>query len=183
MTRFLTLTAASIVLAACDVGSVLERTGVDGNGPPSDGPPGGTDGSGSGSDCETLAAPNGDGHHNAGMGCLSNAGCHNAGKGLGANAPEFSFGGTIYKDATNPYPGATVLLTANGVTKKIITGTNGNFYVAPITLAAPTALAPVNTKASACPSTTAMSGALVAAGGDCNSSSCHGGTQGKIHLP
>ena len=171
-----------MVLAACDVGSVLNRDTTDGGNGSGSG-----SGSGSnGSNCEPLAGSIPTDHHNAGMGCMTAAGCHNAGLGLGANAPEYSYGGTVYRDAagTQPYPGATILITQGGVTKKLISGDTGNFQLPPILLPAPTAAATSTTSASACPSTSAMAGTLIAGGGNCNGGgTCHGGTQGKIHLP
>src|SRR4051794_1700826 len=117
MTRFAVLVAsvASVLIAACDVGSVLQNvTDPDGN-------LGQNDGSGSAT-CENLVSPPPTDHHNAGMGCMTATGCHNAGLGLGAGAPEYSCGGTVYKDAagTQPASGATILVTLNGVTKKLI---------------------------------------------------------------
>jgi hypothetical protein len=171
---------ASVLLVGCDVGSVLSHNG----GP--DGGGGGDSGGSGGSNCQTLVSPPPTDHHNAGMGCMTAAGCHNAGLGLGAGAPEYSFAGTVYRDAagTTPYAGATILVTAGGMTKKLIAGDQGNFQITPILLAAPTNTATANTKGSACPSETAMSGALVGGGGNCNGGgTCHGGTQGKIHVP
>jgi hypothetical protein len=167
---------SSIFLAACDVGSI-QGAGTDG---------GSTDGSGSGSSCENVAASPPDGHHNPGMGCRSAASCHNAALGLGAGAPEYSYGGTLYKDqaGTMPYGGATIFFTQGTKTVKTTTATNGNFWLPPALLAGPSATMTSKTKASACPNTTEMAGALTAGGGDCNSGSCHapGSTQGPIYV-
>ncbi len=169
---------SSLILAACDVGEI---PGVGGG----DAGSGGSDGSGSGSNCEVISASPPDGHHNPGMGCRSAAACHNAQLGLGNQAPEYSVGGTIYKDAagTMPYGGATVFVSVGGATKKTIAATNGNFWFVPALLPAPTATATGTTKASACPNTTAMAGTLGGGGGDCNSGSCHAaGAQGPIFV-
>jgi len=182
MTR-ITVIVASVLLAACDVGTVLSHNGTDGGGG------GGDTGGSGGSNCEALVSPAPADHHNAGMGCMTAAGCHNAGLGLGAQAPEYSYAGTVYKDAagTQPYAGATILVTLGGVTKKLIAGDQGNFQITPGLLAAPTTQATANTHGNVCPSVTGtMAGALVAGGGNCNAGgTCHGpgGTQGKIHLP
>jgi hypothetical protein len=172
----------TVLLAGCDVGSVLthNQNNPDGNNG------GGDSGGSNGSNCQNLVSPPPVDHHNAGMGCMTAAGCHNAGLGLGAAAPEYSFGGTVYRDAagTTPYAGATILVTANGVTKKLIAGDQGNFQITPILFAAPTNQATANAQASACPAQTPMVGALVGGGGNCNGGgTCHGGTQGKIHIP
>jgi hypothetical protein len=145
-------------------------------------------GSGPGSDCENLvpAANIATGHHNAGMGCMNAAACHNMALGLGVNAPAYSYAGTVYKNATDTlgYAGATILVTLNGTTTKLISDTLGNFYTTPDLLAAPTTAMPGMTAATVCPAKTAMSGSLVNAGGNCNAGgTCHGGTQGKIHIP
>ncbi len=172
----------SVLIAGCDVGSVLTH-----NGNP-DGNNGGDSGS-NGSNCQNLVSPPPTDHHNAGMGCMTAVGCHNAALGLGAAAPEYSFAGTIYRDAagTSPYSGATILVTANGMTKKLISGDQGNFQITPILMAAPTTAAPANTHASVCPNTDAvMTGSLITGNGNCNAGgTCHGagGTQGKIRLP
>jgi hypothetical protein len=107
--------------------------------------------------------------------------------GLGAGAPEFSYAGTIYKDAagTMPYAGATVLITIGGATKKMISATNGNFWAPPALITAPSAAMAATTKGSACPNTTPMGGSLTnAAGGDCNSAACHapGSSQGPVYV-
>jgi len=171
----------SVCLLACDVGTY---TGAVGGGGP-DGGGGGGDGSGSGVVCENISATPPDGHHNPGQTCIA-AGCHLQGQ-TGTNAPAWSYAGTLYKEAagTNPFPGATILVKLGGTEKKVITATNGNFWFVPgaAGLDPPTNTATANAKASGCPDTTPMVGALVQGGGNCNN--CHkiGGTTSPIHLP
>src|SRR5262249_45753922 len=116
------------------------------------------------------------------MACIT-VGCHLDGQN-GVNAPSFSYGGTVWKDAaaTMPYAGATILITINGTTHKIISGTNGNFHIPSVLIPSPTQ---ANTAASPCPDKTAMSGQLVTGGGNCNT--CHtagaGAQAPPIHIP
>ena len=184
--------AATVAFTACDVGSVINQqssTGTDGGTSKMDGAGSGS-GSGSGSaQCEadaTATAP--DGHHNAGMSCVA-AGCHLTGS-LGTNAPAFTYAGTLYTTSagTTPLGGATIIITMGGTTKKVITASNGNFFMtaAPAGLNSPTNAATATTKASDCAAAATaspMSGALVQGGGNCNN--CHriGGTTSPIHLP
>jgi len=135
--------------------------------------------------CEAVSATPPAGHHNPGMGCRSSAACHNAQLGLGAGAPEYSAAGTFYKDTagTMPYPGASVTITVNGVTKKTVAADNGNFWFVPALLPAPTNAETGNVFASACPNTAVMAGAIVSGGGDCDN--CHraaGGTTLPIYV-
>jgi len=173
------------LVAACDVGA-LPGFGPDGGG----GGSGSADGSGSGSGsatCETIAATPPDGHHNQGLSCIA-AGCHLTGQ-TGAGAPPYTYAGTLYKEAagTNVFPGATIFVKLGATEKKVVTATNGNFWMtaAPAGLDAPTAAATASTRASGCPTdsmpmTTALA---TATDGSCNS--CHrpGGTEPPIHLP
>lgn len=179
MTRIAVILAFAI--AACDVGSVVSNN----QGGPDGSTNSGTDGSGgsnNGSNCDQVAANAPDGHHNAGQACLQ-SGCHLIGN-TGANAPEYSYAGTLWRDAggASPYPGATIEIVVGGTTHKIVTATNGNFMLPPALAPAPTNGAPGTTKASACPSTTPMNGQLVDNGGNCNN--CHrtGGTTTPINL-
>ncbi len=184
MARF----AVLVLLAACDVGSVLQsETGGDATS------------SDSGSTCQNLVTPvPQDNTHtapvdpakptNAGQGCMTNMGCHNMALGLGTGAPEYSYAGTVYLDAagTMPAPGATILVTQGGVTRKLIAGNTGNFQETPTLLAQPSSSATAMTQASSCPATTAMITPLTAGQGNCNQGgTCHGagGTQGPIHIP
>jgi hypothetical protein len=186
MTRFAVVIAVTMSAAACDVGSVLEHSATG-------------DGGGSGSNCENLVAtPPPDHPHtapvdaakptNAGQGCMTAAGCHNAGLGLGAAAPEYSWAGTVFKDAagTMPYAGATILVTMGGVTKKLIAGDTGNFQITPALFAGPDTGTPGNAIGSVCPSATPMVGTLITGNGNCGAAgTCHGpgGSQGPIHIP
>jgi hypothetical protein len=181
MTRIAVILAFAI--AACDVGSVVTNNQ---GGPDGSMNTGGPDGSGSvgsnGSNCDAVSNTPPDGHHNAGQTCLQ-SGCHLVGQ-AGANAPEYSVAGTLWRDSggASPYPGATIEITVGGTTRKIVTASNGNFFSTPQLTTAPTAGTPGTTKASACPSTTPMSGQLVDNGGNCNN--CHrtGGTTTPIYL-
>jgi hypothetical protein len=174
---------AFAAFAACDVGSVVSSNNQGGpDGSVGGGGDSGGSNVGSGSNCDPVAANAPDGHHNAGQTCLQ-AGCHLVGN-TGANAPGYSIGGTLWRDSggASPYPGATIEITIGGTTHKITTASNGNFFLPPALIPAPTAAAPGTTKASACPSTTPMSGQLVDNGGNCNN--CHrtGGTTTPIYL-
>lgn len=178
-----------VFAAACDVGSVVSNN----QGGPDGSVTGGPDsGSNAGSNCEavrtdTANLPNG--HHNAGMTCMT-AGCHLIGN-AGAGAPEYSFAGTLYKDTagTQPYPGATVIVTVGGMTYKIVTSATGNagpgagnFFIPKALAPPPSAAMTGTTSASACPTTTAMAENLVDNGGNCNN--CHrtGGTTLPLYV-
>lgn len=173
MTRIAVI--VSVVLAACDVGS-LPGFGPDG---------GGGSGDGSSAVCEPISANIPAGNHNPGMSCIA-AACHLAGN-LGTGAPAYSYAGTLYKDTagTTPYPGATIFVKLGGVEKKTITADNGNFWFVPgaAGLESPTAAMQGDTRASGCPTITPMVGKLVLGGGNCNN--CHrgaGGTTLPIYL-
>jgi hypothetical protein len=160
----------AFAIAACDVGTVVPNNGMP------DAP-----GSASGSNCDQVATAL-PGHHNAGMTCLQ-AGCHLPGQ-AGAGAPEYSYGGTLYKDAqgTMPYGGATIEIVVGGQTHKAVTTDDGNFSLTQILAPAPTGAATGKTTVSACPSSTPMSDALTDGGGNCNN--CHhtGGMQPPLFL-
>lgn len=171
-----------VLAAACDVGSVVSNN--QGGGPDS-GVTGGGDsggGSGSGSNCTPVASQLPAAHHNAGMTCMT-AGCHLIGN-TGAGAPEYSFAGTLYRDpqGTNPFPGATISVTVAGTKHTAVTASDGNFYIPKALADPPTAANTGTTNASGCPSTTAMAGALIDNGGNCNN--CHrtGGTTSPMFL-
>lgn len=115
--------------------------------------------------CKPANILHGDGHHNAGMDCMSS--CHNHG---------FSLAGTLYlADGVTPASNATVtVVDKNGFSQDIIASTNGNFFsYLPVTY-------PVTIQASMCPSIQVM--ITPATTGGCNSSACHGGVQGPAHL-
>lgn len=169
----------SVLIAACDVGSIQQaNTGTDGG-------DGGGSGSGSGTDCETVNTANApDGHHNPGMSCIV-AGCHLAGQ-EGTGAPAYSYAGTVYKDTagTTPLVGGAVFVKLGATEKKTLSATNGNFWFVPgiAGLDSPTNAMTATTKASACPNSPPMIGALVQGGGNCNN--CHrpGGTAAPVYV-
>lgn len=173
---------SSFILAACDVGT-LPGTGTDGGG-------GGSD-TGSGSNCEPIAATpptapathTGDGRDT--QACLA-SGCHNAVT-PGAGAPPYSYAGTVYKDpqGAERYPGATILVEIGGTTHKVVAADNGMFWMVPALVPGPTTAMTAKTSGSACPNTIAMGGLLTnAAAGDCNSGNCHapGSAQGPVYV-
>jgi hypothetical protein len=133
--------------------------------------------------CDAVSTATGDGHHNAGQTCLQ-VGCHLTGN-TGAGAPEYSIAGTLYQDAGggSAFAGATIELTIGSQVHKVITASNGNFFLPPALAAAPTAAMPGSALASACPDTVMMVGQLVDNGGNCNN--CHrtGGTTTPMHVP
>ena len=168
---------SSLWLAACDVGELPGLTGD-----------GGADGSGNG--CDNIAATVPTGHHNPPMtqGCMSQTGCHNAALTLGTGAPEFSYGGMLFKaDKTTPYGGATIVVKLGAAVKKTVAASNGEFYMVPgvAGIDPPTNTATALTSASGCPNVQPMVGALTQGGGDCGKSGCHtpGVGQGSIYLP
>lgn len=127
-------------------------------------------GSGSGSDCTPLVTSNlNNGHHNPGQDCMN--GCHNHG---------FTAAGTLYKsNGTTAMPGATITLTDSAGNKiTMVSQSNGNFYTfTPISF-------PATVTVSGCPNNAAMTEKVQASGAGCNQGgACHGGTQGRIHLP
>ena len=127
-----------------------------------------SDGSGSGSAmCKAKATSPGSGHHNAGRDCMGS--CHNHG---------FTAAGTIVTAAggSSAAVGATIQITdANNHVTTIVSQNNGNFYTS-------TSLAyPIKLEVTECPSLTPMVQTVPSAQG-CNSSSCHGGAQGSVHL-
>jgi len=192
MTRIAVILSLALV-AACDVGSVVSNNqgGADGSIGGSNGS-NGSDGSNAGSNCsavvtDTANLPNG--HHNAGMTCMT-AGCHLIGN-AGAGAPEYSFAGTLYKDTggTQPYAGATIIVTVGGTQHKVVTSATGdagpgagNFFIAKALATPPSAAMTGTTSASACPNTNAMAENLVDNGGNCNN--CHrtGGTTTPLYV-
>lgn len=124
-------------------------------------------GSGTTLPCENTTTPTIDGHHNPGMSCFQS--CHNHG---------FTLAGTLYTNSTgnSAFVGATVTIKDNnGVTQKLVTASNGNFY-------SKQAIAfPVLVIASACPSAVKMNNSTT--NGDCNKAGCHNGGPNQMHLP
>jgi hypothetical protein len=169
MTRVIVL--FSLVLAACDVGDASNgQNSIVDSGVKHD------SGSGSNVDAAPVAAhvhtaPLQAGNpSNAGNGCLS-ANCHGA---VTPAGPTFAFAGTVYTTIDRNAPAPGVLVTAGTLTAT--TDTAGNFYA----YSPPLLTFPCNASVT----TSVMSGALTAGGGDCNSSGCHqqpGGTQQGIY--
>lgn len=120
----------------------------------------------------------GDGHHNAGIGCIT-ANCH--GVPLGPLAPQYSIGGTLFTTADGVgVDGATIVVTdANNVTVMLTTrgiAGPGNFYSENLAL-----VPPFTVQATQCPSLKQMS--TPAADGNCNN--CHnpaGMAGARLHL-
>lgn len=119
--------------------------------------------------CIKQVAPVTDGHHNAGLDCMS---CHNANN---PNISQFTAAGTLYTALVggNAVAGATVEVTDSaGKVLPLLTGTNGNFYTEqPLQ-------PPLIVRATACPADLHMQSASQT--GACNS--CHNGTN-QIHVP
>lgn len=171
----------SLLLAACDVGSVLQNaSGADG---------GGSD-TGSGSNCGSAGLTPGGAHthatgkkSNAGMGCMSSSGCHNSL--MAPGGPAYSYAGTVYEaDKTTPKPAATIFVYSGGKTIHLLSDMDGNFFVDEALAAPPSNTVATTTSATLCPTIKTMGPSLVAGGGNCNSSSCHAAAAaaGAIHL-
>jgi hypothetical protein len=187
MTRSLAVVLSALALGACDVGSVLvNHGGPDGGGGDSSGVKNDAGGNG----CINLvpAANTPDGHHNAGMNCIS-VGCHLNGN-TGTNATAWGFAGTLYDAGGVGVAGATIVITpaGGGTPTTVVTSAAGgagpgagNFYV-------PAGVVPIagaTVAASGCPNVNHMVTALAAGngGGGCNN--CHrpGGQTTPMHLP
>ena len=130
---------------------------------------------GAAANCDPAVQTADDGHHNAGLDCMS---CHN---GQMQAAPMFKLAGTLYTSGAGAAPavGMTIRVhAADGQTLKIVTAKNGNFYTTtPIQF-------PVMVEASACPDTQSMGDPVEGPAVSCNS--CHvtgGGAGERIHLP
>jgi hypothetical protein len=171
----------SLLLAACDVGSVLQHaSGADG---------GGSD-TGSGSNCGSAGLTPGGAHthatggkSNAGMGCMSSSGCHNSL--MTPGGPAYSYAGTVYEaDKTTPKPAATIFVYSGGKTIHMLSDMDGNFFVDEALATPPSNTVATTTSATLCPTIMMMGPSLVAGGGNCNSSSCHAAAAaaGAIHL-
>jgi hypothetical protein len=103
--------------------------------------------------------------------------CHAA----GGEGPTFLAGGTVYEDIAGTMPAAQIevrLRDANGDARLARTDANGNFY---FTAGNNTIDFPARTGARDGTATRNMISAV--ANGDCNSSACHGGATGVIHVP
>jgi len=168
------LALAALISAAACIAPQPETSEPEGPDEPGGQPsPGGGGGGGGGGGsgtvtCIQAATPPSSGHHNAGANCL---GCHT---GTGG-APLWTAAGTLYSATGTALAGATItIVDATGKSIAIVTAQNGNFWTGEAVKA------PLQVKASRCPSTAAMSGN---ASGACNS--CHTGTgsPGRISLP
>ncbi len=133
--------------------------------------------------CIQVATPVIDGHHNAGMACLT---CHD---GNTAGANRFYAAGTVYDIQTTPskpVTGATIeLIDANGTKVTVVTasqGAPGNFWTqTPLVF-------PVQVRASRCPFDRPMPTKLAAGAtpgqsdGNCARAGCHDANN-VIHVP
>lgn len=159
---------ALILLAACDVGSVLVNQGS-------------PDGGGS-NGCVNAATPGASHLHvaggtpNLGQACIA-IGCHLEGN-LGTGASAFGFAGTLYTEAAaqTVVKGATIQVKAGATPLTAVSDADGNFvYRGAVTF-------PATTLATQCPSLKPMIGGLSTGGGNCNN--CHrpAGTTSPIFL-
>jgi len=174
----------TLLVAACDVGTVLQHA--------TGGAGGGGDDAGSGSNCGSAGLTPGGGHvhatggtSNAGMGCMSASGCHNSA--MAPGGPAYAYAGTVYKSATDlvtVMPAATIIVYSGGKTLRMLSNVDGNFFIEEGLASAPSNTVVTNTNATLCPTIQMMSSSLVTGGGNCNSASCHapGSTQKSIHL-
>lgn len=151
----------ALLVGACDLGAVPGES-FDA-GPPGDA-----------SACIPAVATGDSGHHNPNTACT--AGCHDGGGG----EPVFTAAGTLSAaaGASAAVAGATITITgADGVTRTLISATNGNFYTTE-------AIAfPATVAVSKCPDTATMVSTIST--GECTTG-CHvaGGTAGgRVHLP
>jgi hypothetical protein len=90
----------------------------------------------------------------------------------------FAAGGSVFLDAAGTMPAANIeirMIDTNGVAKSSYTDANGNFFFPSGTIAGPAKVGVRDATA-----THLMSGGV--SNGNCSSSSCHGGSQGVIHL-
>jgi hypothetical protein len=111
---------------------------------------------------------------------LACQGCHGAGGG----APRFFAGGSVFKDAAGTMPAAQVEVRfrdAAGKSVSAFTDATGSFYVRQSTATAAGIALPALVGARDAAATKLMSATI--ANGDCNSSACHGGAQGRVHVP
>lgn len=103
--------------------------------------------------------------------------CH----GQGGEGPRFIAGGTVFSDLAGTMPAAQIevrIRDAAGNASLARTDTNGNFFVR---ASNGNVTFPAQTAARDATNTRPMVASI--ANGDCNSSSCHGGAQGFIHVP
>jgi hypothetical protein len=171
----LLVVVGSLVLVGC-VGSIEPagplEAGPDADPAASDPDPTAPDAAAVAGPCDEAVAMAASGKHKPGEPCLS---CHRA----GGPGPAFTLAGTAYTTLAGgtPVVGATVhVVDATGADVALVTARNGNFWTAQ-----PFAF-PVTVRASRCPETRPMIGAVSATGADCNRGGCH--TAGfRIYLP
>jgi hypothetical protein len=111
--------------------------------------------------------------------CLD-SNCH----GPGGDGPTFVAGGSVFQDVAGTKPAAQIeVRLRDAAGKSVLTNTdaNGNFYVRATTATAAGLSFPVNAGARSATATQVMTDTIPA--GNCNSSACHGGKQGWIHVP
>jgi len=111
---------------------------------------------------------------------LACQGCHGAGGG----APRFFAGGSVFKDAAGTMPAAQVEVRfrdAAGKSLSAYTDATGSFFVRQTTATAAGIALPALVGARDAALTKLMTATI--ANGDCNSAACHGGAQGRVHVP
>jgi hypothetical protein len=187
----LALLLSSLLVSACTVGEI----------PPRNQQSSGTDAGGAtGNGCVDRLAPPVDKHShddggtdNAGQDCTQ-GGCHMQGaagtSGKGNKAPEYLYGGTVYKnDQTTPDQGAAITLIAGGVTGTYYTDAGGNFYVMVGDATFPSAIQSGKVASSACPNILQMQTVLSQSGCSNSNGACHlktgtlqYGSGGKIYV-
>lgn len=193
-TTRLALLLSSLLASACTVGEI-PAPGSHSGSPDAGGP--------SGNGCvDRLTGPAEDKHihddggtDNAGMDCTM-AGCHRPGaagtSGKGNKAPEYLFGGTVYKaDQTTPDQGAVIIITDQGKTGMYYADTGGNFSVTVGDTQLPTQIKSAVVSTSACPNITHMAENVTPPNlgcGDSSGGACHAkngtayGNGGKIYV-
>jgi hypothetical protein len=187
----LALLLSSLLVSACTVGEI----------PPRNQQSSGTDAGGAtGNGCvDRLTGPAVDKHQhddggtdNAGQDCTQ-SGCHMQGaagtSGKGNKAPEYMYGGTLYKsDQTTPEQGAVIKIIDQGMTGMYYTDSGGNFFIPTGDTALPTQIKSATVTASACPNITPMAENLMQLGCGDGGGACHAkngtayGTGGKLFL-
>ena len=104
--------------------------------------------------------------------------------GAGGGAPRFFAGGSVFKDAAGTMPAAQVEVRfrdAAGKSLSAYTDATGSFFVRQTTATAAGIALPALVGARDAALTKLMTATI--ANGDCNSAACHGGAQGRVHVP
>jgi hypothetical protein len=110
--------------------------------------------------------------------CMTSS-CH----GAGGEGPRFVAGGTVYKDVAGTMPAPQVevrFLDGDGTALSVHTNDDGNFFVRANGAAANLSF-PMKTGARDGTVTRLMASPIAV--GSCNSTACHGGATGVIHVP